>query len=112
MVSTTDLDRTFSALAHPARRAILAKLATGEATVNELAEPFQMSLPAISRHLKVLETAGLISRGKDAQFRPCKINAEPLKQVDSWTKQYRHIWEARFNSMESYLKQITEKDDG
>lgn len=80
--------------------------------MNELAEPFQMSLPAISRHLKVLETAGLISRGKDAQFRPCKINVEPLKQVDSWTRQYRHIWESRFDSMESYLKQITEKDDG
>ncbi len=111
-MSETTLDATFAALAHPTRRAILAQLAQGEANVNALAEPFGVSLPAISRHLKVLEQAGLISRGQDAQFRPCRLNAAPLQAVSSWTEQYRPIWEARFDTMEQYLKEVREKKDG
>ena len=93
------LDAAFSALAHPVRRAMLARLIEADATVNELAKPFDMSLPAISKHIRVLETAGLITRGKHAQFRPCQINASGLEQVANWTDQYRHIWEARFDKM-------------
>ncbi len=111
-MSEAILDATFAALAHPTRRAILAQLAQGEANVNALAEPFGVSLPAISRHLKVLEQAGLISRGQDAQFRPCRLNAAPLQAVSSWTEQYRPIWEARFDTMEQYLKEVREKKDG
>ena len=111
MNNTAHLDAAFSALAHPARRAILARLAVGDATVNELAAPFEMSLPAVSRHIKVLEKAGLISQGQDAQFRPCTLNAEPLRAVASWAEQYRPIWEARFDQMEDCLKQLTEKTD-
>ena len=102
------LNETFSALAHPARRAMLARLAEGEATVNELAQPFDMSLPAISKHIKVLERAGLISQGQNAQYRPCTLNPEPLRQVASWAEQYRPIWEARFDRMDAYLKTLTE----
>ena len=95
MASDDDkLDQTFAALASSTRRAILARLAEGEATVNELAEPFDMSLPAISKHIKVLERAGLIIQGQKAQYRPCTIDVTPLQEVSNWTEQYRHIWEA------------------
>jgi len=94
------LDRTFAALANSTRRAILARLAKGEATVNELAEPFNMSLPAISKHIKVLEHAGLIIQGQKAQYRPCSIDATPLQEISKWTEQYRHIWEERFDQMD------------
>lgn len=107
----TKLDRTFAALANPTRRAILARLAGGEATVNELAAPFNMSLPAISKHIKVLEQAGLITQGQKAQYRPCVINVTPLKEVSTWTEQYRHIWETSFDRMENYINQIKEKDN-
>ena len=105
------LDTAFSALAHPVRRAILARLAEGDATVNELAAPFEMSLPAVSRHIKVLERAGLVAQGQTAQFRPCSLNAAPLWEIVSWAEQYRPIWEARFDKMESHLKQLTETRD-
>lgn len=107
--SQLELDQAFSALSHPTRRAILARLAQGEATVNELAEPFDMSLPAISRHIRVLEEAGLISRGRNAQFRPCRLEVAPLQAVVDWAEQYRHIWELRFNRMDDMIKQF--KDD-
>lgn len=97
------LDAAFSALAHPARRAIIARLAKGEATVNVLAEPLDMSLPAVSKHIRVLENAGLIKRGRDAQFRPCTLNTDPLESVVGWTDQYRHIWDARFDVMSGIL---------
>ena len=97
------LDATFAALANPTRRAILARLAEGEASVNELAEPFDMKLPAISRHIKVLEHAGLITRGRRAQFRPCTIDAAPLAQVADWAAQYRHMWADRFDRMDDYV---------
>lgn len=100
------LDRVFSALADPTRRAILARLASGEATVNQLAEPFSMSLPSVSKHLKVLETAGLISRGRDAQWRPCRLEPEPLRAVDSWLERYRRHWEGSFDKMERVLAQL------
>lgn len=100
------LTETFAALANPTRRAILARLAEGEANVNDLAEPFAMTLPAISRHLKVLERAGLVTRGQRAQFRPCVLNAEPLEEVASWAEQYRHAWDDRFDRMADYLHQI------
>lgn len=100
------LDETFAALANPTRRAILARLAEGEASVNELATPFDMSLPAISRHIKVLEHAGLISRGRRAQFRPCAIDATPLAEVADWTAQYRHIWDERFDRMDAYVREL------
>ena len=101
------LGRTLSALADPTRRAILARLALGEATVNEIAAPFQMALPSISRHLKVLESAGLISRGREAQWRPCKLETAALQQVDHWLATYRQFWEGSFDKLESYLKTIT-----
>lgn len=105
------LNQIFAALANPTRRAILARLAEGEATVNELAEPFDMSLPAISKHIKVLERAGLITQGQKAQYRPCTIDATPLQEVSQWTEQYRHIWEARFDRMDDYLKQLNPKEN-
>ncbi len=111
MTSDDALDAAFAALAHPARRAILARLATGEATVNTLADPLEMSLPAVSRHIKVLEDAGLISRGRNAQFRPCTLNPEPLRQVVGWAETYRPIWEARFDAMETLLNQMKDKTD-
>jgi DNA-binding transcriptional ArsR family regulator len=111
MQDTDQLDAAFAALANPTRRAILARLAQGEATVNDLAAPFDMSLPAVSKHIRVLEDAGLITRGKTAQFRPCTLNAEPLAAVADWTDQYRHIWNARFDVMGRILKTIKDKDD-
>ena len=103
------LSATLSALADPTRRAILARLSRGEATVNEIAEPFDISLPSISRHLKVLEGAGLISRGREAQWRPCKLETAPLKQVDGWLEVYRKLWEGSFDKMDAYLNKITGK---
>ena len=100
------LTQTFAALADPTRRAILARLASGEATVTELAEPFEISLPAISRHLKVLERAGLISRGREAQWRPCKLETEPLQAVDGWVGRYRRMWDKNFDRMDAYLAEI------
>ena len=100
------LTATFSALADPTRRAILARLASGEATVSELAEPFAISLPAISRHLKVLEQAGLISRGRDAQWRPCRIETAPLQQLDGWVERYRRLWDKNFDRMDAYLAEL------
>lgn len=100
------LDLTFAALANSTRRAILARLTEGEATVNELAQPFDMTLPAISKHIKVLEKAGLIVQGQNAQFRPCTIDVTPLKEISTWTEQYRHIWEESFDQMDDYLRQL------
>jgi DNA-binding transcriptional ArsR family regulator len=100
------LDETFAALANPTRRAILARLAEGAATVNELAEPFEMTLPAISKHIKVLERAGLVTRAHHAQYRPCALDAAPLREVSSWAEQYRPVWEARFDRMETYLRTL------
>lgn len=105
------LDAAFSALANPTRRAILARLAQGEATVNVLAEPFDMSLPAISKHIRVLENAGLVTRGRDAQFRPCTLDARPLEAVANWTDQYRQIWDARFDLMGDILQTMKENND-
>ncbi|MDP7149945.1 MAG: metalloregulator ArsR/SmtB family transcription factor [Paracoccaceae bacterium] len=104
------LDTTFAALAHPTRRAILAQLAKGPANVNQLAEPFDTSLPAISKHIKVLEDAGLITRGRSAQFRPCILNPQALQAVSDWSEQYRHIWTARFDAMDNALKQMKERE--
>ncbi len=106
--SVDNLSVTLAALADPTRRAILARLSQGEATVNEIAKPFDISLPSISRHLKVLEGAGLISRGREAQWRPCKLEAVPLKQVAGWLETYRKFWEGSFDRMEAYLKEITD----
>lgn len=103
---TDSLTATFSALADPTRRAILARLAGGEATVLELAAPFAISLPAISRHLKVLEKAGLISRGRDAQWRPCRIETGALEAVDGWVEKYRRLWQRDFDRMDAYLAQL------
>lgn len=104
------LSSTFSALADPTRRAILARLALGETSVNELAEPFDMSLPAVSKHLKVLEGAGLITRGRNAQWRPCKLNAAPLKEAASWIDFYRKFWEASFDRLDAYLERLQSAD--
>ena len=104
------LSVTFSALADPTRRAILARLSKGEASVNDLAAPFAMSLPAVSKHLKVLENAGLISRGRDAQWRPCKLNAEPMKQATGWLEEYRQYWEESFDRLEVYLKELQQEE--
>jgi DNA-binding transcriptional ArsR family regulator len=104
------LSVTLSALADPTRRAILARLAQGEATVGELAAPFDISLPAVSRHLKVLEGAGLITRGREAQWRPCRLEAAPLAQVAGWVETYRRFWEGSFDRMEAYLVDLTKGD--
>jgi len=104
------LSTTFAALADPTRRAILTRLAAGEATVKELAEPFDMTLPAISKHLKVLERAGLITQGRKAQWRPCQLQAAPLKDISDWVEQYRHIWEQRFERLDNLLNQLQEKE--
>jgi DNA-binding transcriptional ArsR family regulator len=101
------LSITLSALADPTRRAILARLGQGEATVNEIAEPFDISLPSVSRHLKVLEGAGLISRGRAAQWRPCRLEPAALKRVDGWLERYRRFWEGSFDRMDAYLNEIT-----
>jgi DNA-binding transcriptional ArsR family regulator len=105
-MSADPLSQTFAALADPTRRAILARLADGEATVGEIAEPFAMTLPAVSRHLKVLERAGLIGRGRQAQWRPCKLEPEPLRAVSDWLERYRRHWEARFDRLEAYLAEV------
>lgn len=105
------LDATFSALANPTRRAILARLVRGAATVNELAEPFDMSLPAVSKHIRVLESAGLIIRGRDAQFRPCTLDTAPLQAIARWTDEYRPIWEARFDALDRALVMARETDN-
>jgi DNA-binding transcriptional ArsR family regulator len=105
------LSLALSALADPTRRAILARLAKGEATVNELAAPFDISLPAVSRHLKVLETAGLISRGRDAQWRPCKLETKALKRVDDWLEYYRRFWTGSFDKMDAYIADLKKKKD-
>jgi DNA-binding transcriptional ArsR family regulator len=110
MTSSARLDNTFSALADPTRRAILARLASGEASVNELALPFSMSQPAISKHLKVLERAGLISRGRDAQRRPCRIEGKPLAEASRWLERYRQVWEGNFQRLDAVLDELkTEK---
>jgi DNA-binding transcriptional ArsR family regulator len=104
------LSTTFAALADPTRRAILARLALGETSVTELAEPFDMSLPAISKHLKVLEHAGLISRGREAQWRPCRIAPVSLRQVDSWLGGFRRFWDENFNRLDDYLEELKAKE--
>src|SRR5919109_2732102 len=109
---TDQLSLTFGALADPTRRAILTRLAEGEATVNELAEPFAMSLPAISKHLKVLERAGLVARGREAQWRPCALQAGPLKDIADWVEQYRRFWEQSFDRLDEYLKELQGKKHG
>ena len=106
------LSRTFAALADPTRRAILARLATGEATVNELAAPFPMSLPAVSRHLKVLEQAGLITRSRTRQWRPCRLDAAPLAQVADWVATYQRFWEGSFDRLEDHLRRLQEGEAG
>jgi DNA-binding transcriptional ArsR family regulator len=123
MTTTTErLDRTFGALADPTRRAILARLVKGEASVTELAEPFEMSLPAVSKHLKVLEHAGLVSGGRERQWRPARLRAAPLKEVAEWTDRYRRFWDERYDRLDEYLDELQgrgrghgarrEKDDG
>jgi DNA-binding transcriptional ArsR family regulator len=101
---------TFAALADPTRRAILTRLTDGEATVTELAEPFDMSMPAISKHLKVLERAGLIARTRDAQWRPCRLDAGPLKQASDWVDRYREFWEQSFDRLDEYLRELKKKE--
>jgi DNA-binding transcriptional ArsR family regulator len=105
------LSATFSALADPTRRAILARLALGETSVTELAEPFAMSMPAVSKHLKVLERAGLIVRGREAQWRPCRIDAQALKPVDEWLESYRRLWEERFDRLDDYLRELQAQEN-
>jgi DNA-binding transcriptional ArsR family regulator len=107
------LSRTFSALADPTRRAILARLATGECTVGELAKPFPISGPALSKHLKVLERAGLVARGRDAQWRPCRLRAAPIKKVAKWALDYRQFWDASYERLDAYLNHLMseEQDD-
>jgi DNA-binding transcriptional ArsR family regulator len=109
-MSQDALSATFAALADPTRRAILERLAEGETTVKELAEPFAMSLPAISKHLKVLQRAGLIEQGRQAQWRPCRLQAEPLKDVDAWVQRYREYWEQSFDRLDEYLRELQEKE--
>lgn len=104
------LSTTFAALADPTRRAILARLALGETSVSELAKPFDISAPAISKHLKVLERAGLITRGREAQWRPCRIEANAFKDVDAWLERYRRLWEQRFDRLALYLKEVQAKE--
>ncbi|WP_341676708.1 metalloregulator ArsR/SmtB family transcription factor [Niveibacterium sp. SC-1] len=112
MSATQSLDATFAALADPTRRAILARLASGEASVMELNEPFAMSQPAISKHLKVLERAGLISRGKDGQRRPCRIEARPLADANEWLERYRQLWEANFQRLDALLEVLKQEAPG
>jgi DNA-binding transcriptional ArsR family regulator len=104
------LSSTFAALADPTRRAILARLANGETSVTELAKPFEMSMPAVSKHLKVLERAGLIARGREAQWRPCRLNATPLKEAASWIEEYSRFWEQSFARLDDYLHELKKKD--
>ena len=109
-MATDSLSTTFAALADPTRRAILARLATGQLSVTDLAAPFDMSLPAISKHLRVLETAGLITRSREAQWRPCRIEARPIKEVAAWAERYRAVWEQRFDRLDTYLEQLKSKE--
>ena len=109
-MSEKGLNATFAALADPTRRAILARLSLGEASVNELAEPFAMSLPAISKHLKVLERARLIMRGREAQWRPCRLEAGPLRDVADWVEHYRRFWEQSFKRLDDYLRTLKRKE--
>jgi DNA-binding transcriptional ArsR family regulator len=105
-----DLSMTFAALADPTRRAILARLASGDCSVTELAEPFAMSMPAVSKHLRVLERAGLITRGREAQRRPCRLDVRPLKEVAAWAERYRAIWEQRLDRLDNYLQELSAKE--
>jgi DNA-binding transcriptional ArsR family regulator len=105
-MSPDHLSTTFAALADPTRRAILARLASGACSVTELAEPFKMSMPAVSKHLRVLERAGLVARARAAQWRPCQLDAAPLKEVADWAERYRHVWEGRLNRLDDYLQQL------
>jgi len=109
---TDHLSETFAALADPTRRAILARLATGETSVKELAKPFEMSLPAVTKHLKVLQRAGLITQGRQAQWRPCRLEALPLRDVADWVESYRQFWEQRFDCLEDYLRELQHKEKG
>ena len=109
-MSADQLSNTFAALADPTRRAILARLASGETTVNELAKPFDMTLPAVSKHLKVLEKAGLVERSRQAQWRPCRINPQPLQEASGWILEYRKLWEDRFDRLEDYLKHLQNQE--
>ena len=108
--ATDPISNTFAALADPTRRAILARLVSGEASVTELAEPFEMTLPAVSKHLKVLERAGLIARSREAQWRPCRLEARPLKDADDWLERYRRHWEESFDRLDSYLQDLQQKE--
>ena len=109
-MTTDQLSITFAALADPTRRAILARLTRGEATVTELAEPFELSLPGVSKHLKVLQRAGLIEQGRQAQWRPCRLQAEPLKDVSDWVEQYRRFWDESFDRLDGYLGELQSKE--
>ena len=109
-MTTDTLSATFAALADPTRRAILSRLAAGQCTVTELAEPFDMSMPAVSKHLRVLERAGLIARGREAQWRPCRLQAAPLKDVADWAERYRDIWEGRLDRLDDYLQAMKSND--
>jgi DNA-binding transcriptional ArsR family regulator len=109
-LATDSLSTTFAALADPTRRAILARLATGEATVKDLSAPFKMSGPAVSKHLRVLERAGLIARGKEAQWRPRRLDAKPLKEVAEWTEKYRRFWDQTFDRLDVYLQHMKEQE--
>jgi DNA-binding transcriptional ArsR family regulator len=109
-MAVDQLSATFAALADPTRRAILARLAQGETSVTELAQPFQMSLPAVSKHIKVLERAGLIRRGRTAQWRPCRLEAEPLKQTAAWIEQYRRFWDESFDRLDDHLREIQQEN--
>ena len=109
-ISTNRLSSTFAALADPTRRAILGRLAVGETSVTKLAEPFEMSLPAVSKHLKVLERAGLIARGRRAQWRPCRLEASPLKEVAEWVGQYRRFWDESFDRLDDYLRDLKKRE--
>ncbi len=109
MVQTDELSKTLSALADPTRREILSRLVSGPATVNELAAPFDMTLPAVSKHIKVLEHAGLVARTRNAQWRPCRLNAKPLKRVATWVEEYRQHWEERFDRLDDYLTKLQQE---
>jgi DNA-binding transcriptional ArsR family regulator len=111
MMSSDHLSSTFAALADPTRRAILARLCLGEATVTELSQPFEMSGPAISKHLKVLERAGLITRGREAQWRPCRLEAAPLRDVAGWLEEYRRFWDQSLDRLDAYLQQVRQEED-
>lgn len=111
-VTEQELDRTFAALADPTRRAILGRLAQGETSVNELARPFHMSLPAVSKHLKVLERAGLISRSRRAQVRPARLEPAALKEASDWLEEYRELWEGRMDRLDAYLRRMTADEEG